>query len=211
MTKSSLEIQRERVLGAGAELFYREPLHIVRGRGAYLFDDTGRRYVDMYNNVPCVGHANQAVVDAMTRQQSTLNVHSRYLHEGIVAFAGRLTGLQHEGIDCAVFSCSGTEAVDVALQMARVATGARGIVCTDSTYHGGSALVSRLSYIHLTGHQSDEIKAFPYPELYRPRVTGADEQALCEAYLAKLDRGDCADAAIRRRLQRPDSVLDPGQ
>ena len=186
MTKSPLQLQRERVLGAGAELFYREPVQIVRGQGAYLYDDAGRRYVDMYNNVPCVGHANQAVVEAMTRQQSTLNVHSRYLHEGIVAFAERLTGLQHDGIDCAVFSCSGTEAVEVALQMARVATGAQGIVCTDSTYHGGSTLVSQLSYITLTGLQSDEIKAFPYPELYRPRVAGATEHDIGEAYLAKL-------------------------
>lgn len=186
MTKSALETQRERVLGAGAELFYREPLQIVRGQGAYLYDETGRRYVDMYNNVPCVGHANQAVVDAMAQQQATLNVHSRYLHEGIVTFAGRLTGLQHDGIDCAVFSCSGTEAVDVALQMARVATGAQGIVCTDSTYHGGSALVNQLSYVALSGLQSDEIKAFPYPEMYRPRVAGATEQEICEAYLVKL-------------------------
>ena len=85
MTKSSLEAQRERVLGT--------------------------------------------VVDAMAQQQSTLNVHSRYLHEGIVTFAERLTGLKHDGINCAVFSCSGTEAVDVALQMAGVATGAKGIVC----------------------------------------------------------------------------------
>ena len=186
MTKSSLELQRERVLGAGAKLFYGEPLHIVRGEGAYLYDVEGRRYVDMYNNVPCVGHANPAVVDAMARQQSTLNVHSRYLHENIVTFAERLTGLQHDGIDCAIFSCSGTEAVDVALQMARVATGAQGIVCTDFTYHGSGTLVDQLSYIARTGLQSDEIKAFPYPEMYRPRVEGVSEQDICDAYLATL-------------------------
>jgi hypothetical protein len=84
MTDTTLTARRERALGAGAPLFYREPLHIVRGEGVWLYDADGRRYVDMYNNVPCVGHANPHVVEAMARQQATLNVHSRYLHEGIV-------------------------------------------------------------------------------------------------------------------------------
>ena len=92
MDTTTLAVRRDRALGAGAPLFYNTPLHIVRGEGVYLFDADGRRYVDMYNNVPCVGHANPHVVEAMARQQGTLNVHSRYLHEGIVAFAERLRG-----------------------------------------------------------------------------------------------------------------------
>ena len=90
MSTTTLAARRDRALGTGAPLFYDKPLHIVRGEGTYLFDDTGRRYVDMYNNVPCVGHANPHVVEAMARQQATLNVHSRYLHEGIVALAERI-------------------------------------------------------------------------------------------------------------------------
>src|SRR6188508_2619232 len=109
-TTSSLVARRDRALGTGAQLFYETPLQIVRGDGVYLFDAEGRRYVDMYNNVPCVGHANPEVVEAMTRQQGTLNVHSRYLHEGIVAFAERLTALHGRDIESVVFSCSGTEA-----------------------------------------------------------------------------------------------------
>ena len=65
MTKESLRMRRERALGSGAELFYDQPLEIVRGEGVYLFDADGRRYVDLYNNVPCVGHANPVVVKAM--------------------------------------------------------------------------------------------------------------------------------------------------
>ena len=91
MSSASLAARRDRAFGAGAPLFYNAPLHIVRGEGVYLYDPDGRRYVDMYNNVPCVGHANPDVVEAMSRQQATLNVHSRYLHEGIVDFADRLT------------------------------------------------------------------------------------------------------------------------
>src|SRR5437016_13925689 len=89
MDTTTLAARREKALGAGAPLFYDKPLHLVRGEGTYLFDPAGRRYVDMYNNVPCVGHANPRVVEAMSRQQATLNVHSRYLHEGIVALAER--------------------------------------------------------------------------------------------------------------------------
>lgn len=111
----------------------------------YLYDAGGRRYVDMYNNVPCVGHANPAIVHAMAQQQATVNVHSRYLHEGIVAFAERLAGLYHDAIESVVFSCSGTEANEVAIQMARLVTGKRGLVCTNAAYHGNSELVNSLS------------------------------------------------------------------
>src|SRR5271154_2791196 len=107
---STLLARRNRALGAGTPLFYEHPLHIVRGEGVYLFDPDGRRYVDMYNNVPCVGHAHSAVVGAMARQQGTLNVHSRYLPEGVVPFAERLTGLHGPQVQSVVFSCSGTEA-----------------------------------------------------------------------------------------------------
>ena len=84
--------RRTRLLGKGAPLFYRDPVHIVRGDGVWLYDANGKRYVDMYNNVPCVGHANPRVVEAISRQSATLNVHSRYLHEGILDYAERLTG-----------------------------------------------------------------------------------------------------------------------
>jgi 4-aminobutyrate aminotransferase-like enzyme len=123
MTNAALIERRDRALGAGAPLFYRQPLHIVRGEGVQLFDDSGRAYVDMYNNVPCVGHAHPRVVAAMAAQQATLNVHSRYLHEGVVAFAERLTALHGGSIQSVVFSCSGTEAKEVAQRMARLATG----------------------------------------------------------------------------------------
>jgi len=200
---STLRHRRDLALGSGAELFYDAPLEIVRGEGIYLFDKDGRRYVDMYNNVPVVGHANKAVVRAMAEQQATVNVHSRYLHEGIVAFAERLTGLYHEGIQSVIFSCSGTEAVEVAIQIARLATGRRGIVCTDATYHGNSELVGSMSYLGSRLPETGEIRAFPFPELYRPIEEGLDEAELCEAYLARvaaciqsLQSEDCGFAAL---------------
>ena len=186
MTNGSLQRRRDRALGAGAELFYARPLEIVRGEGAYLFDADGRRYVDMYNNVPVVGHGNQAVVNAMADQQATLNTHSRYLHDGIVSFAERLTGLYHDGIESAVFGCSGTEAIEVAFQIARLVTGGRGIICTDSTYHGNTELVGSLSYLGDNPPETGEIRAFPFPELYRPLEDGLSEEDLADVYVARV-------------------------
>ena len=186
MTERSLNQRRDDALGSGAELFYVNPLEIVRGEGVYLYDSGGRAYVDMYNNVPCVGHANAAVVKAMAEQQATLNVHSRYLHEGIVNFGERLAGLYHDGIESVVFSCSGTEANEVAIQIARIATGNRGIICTDAAYHGNSELVDSLSYLWRKAPESGEVRAFPYPDCYRPLEEGLTEEALCEAYLDRV-------------------------
>jgi len=185
-TTADLASRRDQALGAGAALFYRTPLHIVRGEGAYLFDADGRRYVDMYNNVPCVGHANPDVVAAMTRQQATLNVHSRYLHEGVVAFAERLAALHGTAIESVVFSCSGTEANEVALRMARFATGKRGIVFTNATYHGNSDLVSQLTRVGEAGPKNPDLRAIPFPETYRPLAPGLDDDALANAYLERL-------------------------
>jgi len=190
MAIDSLRRRRDLALGTGAELFYSTPLKIVRGEGAYLFDSDGRRYVDMYNNVPCVGHANSAVVRAMAQQQATLNVHSRYLHDDIVTFAERLTGLNHDGIESVIFSCSGTEAVEVAIMMARIVTGQRGVVCTDATYHGNSDLVDSMSDLHRKSDHPRDVRSFPFPDQYRPLQDGLDEEALCEVYLA------CVQAAI---------------
>ena len=191
MSTTTLAARRDRALGTGAPLFYDKPLHIVRGEGTYLFDETGRRYVDMYNNVPCVGHANPHVVEAMARQQATLNVHSRYLHEGIVALAERIAALHGPAIESVVFSCSGTEANEVALRMARGATGKQGIVCTNATYHGNSEAVGKMTRIgtdQSRGGQNTggDVRAIPFPEMLRPIVPGASESDLAEAYLERL-------------------------
>jgi 4-aminobutyrate aminotransferase-like enzyme len=183
---ASLLARREQALGAGAALFYREPLEIVRGQGAYLFDADGRRYVDMYNNVPCVGHAHPAVVEAMARQQGTLNTHSRYLNEGIVAFAERLAALHGPRIESVIFSCSGTEAIEVALRTARFATGRRGLIFTNATYHGNSELVSQLTRTGEGAPANPELRAIPFPETYRPLESGLTEDQLREAYLDRL-------------------------
>ena len=186
MTVNELKARRDRFLGAGTPLFYHEPLHIVRGEGIWLYDSDGRKYVDMYNNVPCVGHANPRVVAAMHEQASTLNVHSRYLHEGIVDYAERLTGLHHESIESVVFACSGTEANEVAMNMARIATKGQGFICTDAAYHGNSQQVSQLTYLSSEKQRNPHFRSIPFPQTYRPLSDGATETELTDLYLDKV-------------------------
>ncbi len=182
---TALQARRDGALGAGAPLFYAEPLHIVRGAGVQLFDAAGRAYVDMYNNVPCVGHAHPRIARAMARQQGELNVHSRYLHEGVVAFAERLAALHGPQIESVIFSCSGTEANEIALRMARFATGRRGIVCTDATYHGNSEMVGALTRVGTGETAAPDIRAIPFPETFRPLPGNGEDPA--EPYLARLE------------------------
>jgi len=177
--------RRERAFGKGAKLFYDTPLHLVRGEGAHLYCADGRRYVDMYNNVPCVGHAHPRIVEAMAAQQATLNTHSRYLSEPAIALAERLTGLQRVTAS-AIFSCSGTEAIEVAIRMARIATSAQGIICTNHTYHGNNTLVGALTGLSTDDKSHADLRAIPFPETLRPVAPGLSGEALADAYVARL-------------------------
>ncbi|MCH8278845.1 MAG: aminotransferase class III-fold pyridoxal phosphate-dependent enzyme, partial [Proteobacteria bacterium] len=86
----NLLTRRQKLLGTTYQLFYDDPVHIVRGEGVWLYDASGRKYLDMYNNVPHVGHCHPHVVDAICEQARTLNTHTRYLHENILDYAERL-------------------------------------------------------------------------------------------------------------------------
>jgi len=128
--------RRHRLMGAGAELFYEKPLHIVRGSGVWLYDPLGNSYLDVYNNVPHVGHTHPAVVEAIQRQTAILATHTRYLHETILEYAHALTSRLPAHLDTCIFVNSGSEANDVAWRMARMLTGNRGAVVMEHAYHG---------------------------------------------------------------------------
>ncbi len=196
MTTADLLARRERALGTGAQLFYDTPLHIVRGEGVWLWDAEGRRYLDMYNNVPCVGHAHPAVARAMGDQQVTLNTHNRYLHEGIVAFAERLTALHGAQIESVVFACSGTEAIEIALRMARFATGKRGIVGTNATYHGNSELVGALTRTGEGQPRDPNLRTFPFPQSYRPPTDVGTYLEALDAAISRLEASGAGLAAL---------------
>jgi len=183
MPITTLLERRKRLLGESAPLFYDEPVHVIRGEGVWLYDADGKRYLDVYNNVPHVGHCHPHVVDALCQQAKTLNVHNRYLHESIVTYAERLTATFAESLSMMIFTCTGTESNEVALRMARHHTGGMGIICTDCTYHGNSTAVWELATNMFKDGQSPSpnVRSVPFPDSYRPKFDFSGE-ALADAY-----------------------------
>jgi 4-aminobutyrate aminotransferase-like enzyme len=138
--------RREASLGGAYRLFYASPVELVRGAGVYLYDPAGQAYLDAYNNVPSVGHSHPHVTEAVTRQLATLNTHTRYLTEGVVGYAERLLAAHDLGAPAhAMFTCTGSEANDLALRIARHHTGGTGVIVTANAYHGVTAALAELS------------------------------------------------------------------
>jgi 4-aminobutyrate aminotransferase-like enzyme len=137
--------RRHRLLGAGAELFYDKPLHLVRGEGVWLYDANGRAYLDVYNNVPHVGHCHPAVVRAVSKQTAILATHTRYLHENILEYAEALISRCPPHLDTCIFVNSGSEANDVAWRMAQFVTGHKGALVMAHAYHGITDAVAALT------------------------------------------------------------------
>jgi 4-aminobutyrate aminotransferase-like enzyme len=177
-------------------LFYDEPLHFVRGEGVWLYDQDGRRYLDAYNNVPHVGHCHPHVVDALQRQATTLNVHTRYLHENVVRYGERLTATFDPSLSNALFVCTGTEANELALRIARHHSGNTGILVSDFSYHGNSASLAGVSTaIEVPEPFAPNARALRIPDLKRDIGPGDVPEHLTHRALAE------ADAAIES-LQR---------
>ncbi|HET6621035.1 MAG TPA: aminotransferase class III-fold pyridoxal phosphate-dependent enzyme, partial [Dongiaceae bacterium] len=107
-----------------------------RGEGVWLIDETGRAYLDCYNNVAQLGHCNPEIVETIARQAATLNTNTRYLHDTIIAYADALTATLPAKLRVAAFCCTGSEANDLALRMARNHTKARDVIALDWAYHG---------------------------------------------------------------------------
>ncbi|ADW76322.1 MULTISPECIES: aspartate aminotransferase family protein [Rahnella] len=136
---------RQQFLGGGYRLFYQEPLHVVRGEGVWLYDSEGRRYLDAYNNVASVGHCHPAVVEAITTQAAQLNTHTRYLNDAIVEFAEDFLTEFPPELRNLTMTCTGSEANDLALRVARQITGGQGVIVTSWAYHGVTSALAELS------------------------------------------------------------------
>lgn len=137
--------QREVRLSRNLSLNFREPLHIVRGEGAYLYDAQGRAYLDLVNNVAHVGHGNPHVVAAGARQAETLNTNTRFLHDAIVEYARSLVATLPDPLSVVFLVNSGSEANDLAIRLAHAHTRARGWLTLRHAYHGHTASVVDIS------------------------------------------------------------------
>lgn len=127
---------RDSRLGKNLSVSYDKPLKIVRGWMQYLYDESGRAYLDAYNNVPLVGHSHPQVTKAVQEQIALLNTNTRYLHDTLVRYADRLTRLLPEPLRVCYFLNSGSEANELALRMARAHTGREDVIVLEHAYHG---------------------------------------------------------------------------
>jgi len=165
---AALRARRDRLLGPAYRLFYDEPLHVVRGEGVWLTDADGERYLDAYNNVASVGHCHPHVVAALARQAAVLNTHTRYLSEGVLDYAERLLATFPPEIGHVMFTCTGSEANDLALRAAHAVTGGTGVVVTDWAYHGVTVALAEMSpSLGSAVRIGDQVRLVAPPDAYR--------------------------------------------
>ncbi len=191
--------RRARLLGPAYRLFYETPVHLVRGQGCRLYDADGNAYLDCYNNVASVGHCHPRVVQAMAAQAATLATHTRYLHDGILELAERLLALFPPALSHVMFTCTGSEANDLAYRIARAATGGTGVIVTDNAYHGVTLATAQMS-------MSIGPAVAPGPEVFPvPAPTPANyPQGVAQGFAAAVT---AACAAMRDRGLRPAMLI----
>ena len=187
-TSASLAESRRRMLGRSLSLSYGEPLHIIRGWRQHLYDAGGRRYLDCVNNVAHVGHAHPRVNEAIARQSALLNTNTRYLHEHLAGYLERLTALLPPRLSVVYLVCSGSEANELALRLARAHTGRERIFVLDAAYHGNTSALVDISPYKFNGKggrgKPAHVEIMPLPDTYRGPYRGADAGSRYAAHVA---------------------------
>jgi 4-aminobutyrate aminotransferase-like enzyme len=207
-SRDLLTARREDALGPALEpLSYEVPIEMAAASGVWMTDAEGRRFLDMYNNVPCVGHSHPRVTGAVARQWRTLNTNLRYLHPGAIELAERLTATLPPSLDTVFFVNSGSEANDLAWRLATHATGHEGGLCTANAYHGITAVIAPLSPETLPGGPSSaHVERWSPPDAYRGLHGDAVE---FDSALERLQRkGVGLAATILDGVLQSDGVLD---
>lgn len=137
--------RRDSLLGPGYQLFYEDPLEITRARDVFVYGADGTEYLDAYNNVAQIGHCHPTVVAAVTHQLGTLNTNTRYLQRNILDVSERILATMPDSVDRITYTCSGSEANDLAVRIANYHTGTTGLIVTGNAYHGVTASVAAFS------------------------------------------------------------------
>lgn len=179
-TEEILHERRQRV-GRNLSISYRQPLHVVRGAGQYLYDAQGRRYIDFYNNVPHVGHNHPHVVRAAQRQLAVLNTNTRYLHGELTRYARRLTEYMPVELSVCFFVASGSEATELSLRLARAYTQQRDLIVSEGAYHGHTTTLIEISPYKAEGPGGaglpDWVHKADVPDVYRGKYRLDDADA----------------------------------
>ncbi len=183
----ALADRRAKLLGPAYRLFYETPVHLVRGEGVWLYDRDGNAFLDTYNNVASVGHCHPRVVAAMATQAATLATHTRYLHDGILTYAERLLALFPAALSHVMFTCTGSEANDLALRIARAATGGTGVIVTDNAYHGVTLATAEMS-MSIGPAVAPGPTVYPVPAPSAANYQGGVAKGFADAISAACDR-----------------------
>lgn len=211
---AELVARRQRTFGPTSMLFYKRPLNLVRGEGVWLYDADGTRYLDAYNNVPSCGHCHPKVVAAVAAQMGTLNTHTRYLYDIVYTYAERLLATFPAEVSNIVFTCTGSESVDLAMRIARTVTGGTGFIATENAYHGNTALVTEVSPSSASSDpRPPNVFLVPAPDTYRHGIGEACQrftQAVAEAIRQMQAKGIKPAAMIADSILSSDGVY-PGE
>lgn len=194
--------RRQALLGPSYRLFYENPLHVVRGDGVWLYDADGKAYLDAYNNVPSVGHCHPKVVEAISRQAAVLNTHTRYLGDQILSYSERLLATFPSHLNRVMYTCTGSEAVDLALRIASYYTGGTGIIITENAYHGVTAVAAGISpSLGPNMPLGQHVMTVPAPDNYRDET--GDVGA---AFAAEVQKA--IDFMLRRGIKPAAFIVD---
>jgi 4-aminobutyrate aminotransferase-like enzyme len=168
---------RRAALPSSYRLFYEHPVVVDHTEGVWIHDAAGTPLLDVYNNVPVVGHSNAHVAERVSAQLRTANTHTRYVYPAVAEYASRLESLFPAALNKTIFTCSGSEAVDLALQVTRFVTGKQGMIATSHAYHGTTAATHAVSPSLSRHFVDDRIELVDVPEAALANGDAGDEFA----------------------------------
>jgi alanine-glyoxylate transaminase/(R)-3-amino-2-methylpropionate-pyruvate transaminase len=181
-SKADVLALRQRYTNPAIFTLYKEPLMIVEGHMQYLFDETGRRYLDLFAGIVTVsvGHCHPKVTRAIQEQAAQLaHTTTIYLHPNFPRFAEKLASRMPPGLDVTYFVNSGSEANDLALLMARAYTGHQDVIAVRNSYHGGSSAMMAATSHHTWKYPQQINSGIHHaicPDPYRSPFTGSPEE-----------------------------------
>jgi len=169
---------RKKYISPSFSLSYWKPLYITRGKGQYLYDDKGKKYLDAINNIQHVGHSHPKVLEATITQLKKLNANTRYLNDAIGKYAEELINRMPDKLDTCFFTNSGSESNDLALRIAHNHTGSSETIVLDGAYHGHLISLIKISPYKFngpggTGAEKD-IHVAPTPDIFRGKYKGGN-------------------------------------
>ncbi len=176
---AGLLVRRNAVFARVQEHYYETPPRIERGWRHHLVDTRGRAYVDVVNNIAVLGHSHPAVEAAVRRQLARLNTNSRFLYGVLVEYAEALAARFPDPLDTVFLVNTGSEANELALRLARCATGGTEVLAVRGAYHGWTGATDAITTSHLdnpnaAGTRPPWVRLVEAPNTYRGLHRGPD-------------------------------------